>query len=1185
MLGYEPEELLGADVRKLGCHACRDEALRPEDLCPVHRTLKTGEAHRAGRAVFRRKDGTTLYAECTSQPVIEGGEARGAAVTVVDSSERGRAEDALSRYAAILEATTDFVGMADVDGRVLYVNRAGREMVGAGEDEDLSRTAVADYHPRWAAEVVLGEGIPTALREGSWSGETALLSRDGKETPVSQVILAHRGPDGEVRFLSTTARDVTDLKRAQDELAQSRRMFESIAEATPDLLYVSELAGGRNVYANRQAERILGYDQEQLAAFGGSVNDELLHPEDKARALANWTGLASLGDGEVQEHEFRARHADGRYRWLRARNVVLARTGDGRPRRVLGVAQDVTERKRAEEERERLLEESEGRAAELDAVIRSIPDAVYVGDETGIKVCNDAALEMLGFKSVAELNEGIPLLADRLQNRFAATGRRIPPEEEPFVRALRGETVDEEVIARHLKTGRDVVVRCAAAPIFVEGRIVGAVAVNTDITEHKLSEERLRHSARLLENVQDAVIATDERFVVTAWNEGAKEMYGWTADEVLGRYVGEVIGAELTEEQRAEARRELNETGRSRNELITHRKDGAAVYVEGVTATVRGDHGRITGYLSINRDVTERKEAEEALQESHRRTEDILESFTDAFFAVDREWRFTYVNERALRRMRRAKGEELKGEEVLGENLWEEFPGLVGTVFDRKYHEAMRGQETAEFEAHYPPADTWFEVHAYPSEEGFSVYFQDITGRKRAEKELRDSEERFQALATATFEGIAVHEDGVMVEANDALAEMFGYDPPEVIGESALTLAAPESRELIRKNIASGYEAPYEAVGQRKDGTRFEVEIRGRPFEYKGRLVRATAIRDISERKRVEDELKNSEKRFRAFFETAAVGAAQTDPATGRFINVNQSLCRIVGYEREELLSMGFSEITHPDDLARDLTGLSRLLRGEIGEYVAEKRYMRKDGRTVWGLLAVSLVRDAYGQPLQTVAITQDISERKRVEEELLEIREGERRRIARDLHDVVLQDLAAALQAVQATRIRSAEPHEELDQAADTLRRTARSLRNVVHDLRLEEGQPFTRAVEAPVMELDRQLAPACKVSLEVESGFPLQLPRKVEVELLRIVQEALANARRHSGAGRIAVALSSEEGWVGIEISDDGGGFDPAAVEGSSFGLSGMEERARSLGSRLEVSSALGEGTRVSVKVPAKP
>jgi signal transduction histidine kinase len=213
----------------------------------------------------------------------------------------------------------------------------------------------------------------------------------------------------------------------------------------------------------------------------------------------------------------------------------------------------------------------------------------------------------------------------------------------------------------------------------------------------------------------------------------------------------------------------------------------------------------------------------------------------------------------------------------------------------------------------------------------------------------------------------------------------------------------------------------------------------------------------------------------------------------------------------------------------------------------------------------------------------QEITERKRLEQTLLEIREGERRRIARDLHDVVLQDLAAALQAVQATLVRSREPHEELDQATDTIRRTARSLRGVIHDLRLEEGQPLVKAVEALVADLDQQSE--CEVDLEVESGFPQELPGEVGIGLLRIVREALANARGHSGARRIVVTLSSEAGWVGIEVLDDGRGFDPATVEGSSFGLWGVEERVRELGAKLEVRSAPGEGTSVSVKAPAVP
>jgi PAS domain S-box-containing protein len=303
--------------------------------------------------------------------------------------------------------------------------------------------------------------------------------------------------------------------------------------------------------------------------------------------------------------------------------------------------------------------------------------------------------------------------------------------------------------------------RCAAAPIELEGKIVGAVAVNTDVTEQKATEERLAYHAHLLDNTHDAVIATDERFIVTAWNRGAEEIYGWRADEALDRPIDEVIEPELSAEQMSEILRELAEGGRSRNELITHRNDGTPVYIEGITAALRGEQGGITGYLSINRDVGERRRAEKALEESHRRIENILESFSHAFFAVDNDWRFTYINERALGGMQRADREgprqgAPRREDLLGKNLWEEFPGLVGTEFDRKYRGARREQESAAFEAYNAPSGNWYEVHAYPSEKGLSVYLQDITDRKRMEEallEIRGRERRRLARGRSSLLG------------------------------------------------------------------------------------------------------------------------------------------------------------------------------------------------------------------------------------------------------------------------------------------------------------------------------------------------------------------------------------------------------------------------------------------------
>jgi PAS domain S-box-containing protein len=131
-----------------------------------------------------------------------------------------------------------------------------------------------------------------------------------------------------------------------------------------------------------------------------------------------------------------------------------------------------------------------------------------------------------------------------------------------------------------------------------------------DVTERKRAAEQLAYHAQLLENMHDAVLATDARFVLTAWNKGAERMFGWTADEALGRSVIEVVPRDYGDEQLAQELQELTETGRWRGERTWYRKNGAPVQAEGITVALRGGQDETTGYLCIMRDISDRKEAE-----------------------------------------------------------------------------------------------------------------------------------------------------------------------------------------------------------------------------------------------------------------------------------------------------------------------------------------------------------------------------------------------------------------------------------------------------------------------------------------------------------------------------------------------------------------------------------------------
>ncbi|MDO8745228.1 MAG: EAL domain-containing protein [Candidatus Brocadiaceae bacterium] len=132
--------------------------------------------------------------------------------------ERKHIEETKTRLSEITETTTDFVGTTTIDGRVLYINKAGRKIIGIGENEDISNLRISDCHPKWASDLILSEGIPDAIREGAWIGETAFLSRDGCEIAISQVIIAHKNPDGTVRNFSTIGRDITERKRFETQI-------------------------------------------------------------------------------------------------------------------------------------------------------------------------------------------------------------------------------------------------------------------------------------------------------------------------------------------------------------------------------------------------------------------------------------------------------------------------------------------------------------------------------------------------------------------------------------------------------------------------------------------------------------------------------------------------------------------------------------------------------------------------------------------------------------------------------------------------------------------------------------------------------------------------------------------------------------------------------------------------------
>ena len=261
----------------------------------------------------------------------------------------------------------------------------------------------------------------------------------------------------------------------------------------------------------------------------------------------------------------------------------------------------------------------------------------------------------------------------------------------------------------------------------------------------------------------------------------------------------------------------------------------------------------------ISSNITGRKQAAKAkILTSRTLLEACIESSKDMIFlSLDRDYRYLYFNKVHAAAMKDVYGTHPR----IGDCVFDHITvrGDIETAkahYDRamtgEYHvviESGKGQVSYFYESQYNPI--------YSEKEeiiGITVFALNITERRKAEEELRESEDRFRSLTQASSEAIAIHEGGIVINMNDQYFKMFGYEPDELLGKQTFTLTvAPEARELMREKVAKGAIGPYESIGLRKDGTKFPMEIRVREMKYKGRKVRVGAIRDITERKKAEN--------------------------------------------------------------------------------------------------------------------------------------------------------------------------------------------------------------------------------------------------------------------------------------------------------------------------------------------
>jgi PAS domain S-box-containing protein len=464
---------------------------------------------------------------------------------------------------------------------------------------------------------------------------------------------------------------------------------------------------------------------------------------------------------------------------------------------------------------------------------------------------------------------------------------------------------------------------------------------------------------------------------------------------------------------------------------------------------------------------------------------------------------------------------------------------------------------------------------------------KEISERNRAETRFRTLVEQIPAV-TYIQEPIESDNPKVVTYMSPQYETMLGYPrEAEILDEEHwLRTLHPEDRERVLA----------EEVRTDDSGEPFKIEYRVIAADDRVVWVRDHAVLmrdkegqplywlgvqyDITEQKRVEAALRQSEELYRTVVEQAAENIFLVDVETKRVLEANAALRRSLGYTPEE-----FQDLTLYDIVAHDRQSVDQNTQRILEEgqrYLGERRYRRKDGSLVDVEVSASAIYYDGGEAMSVVA--HDITERKKAEEALDDAREAERNRIARDLHDDILQDIVYALQEIQVAQITSENGGSEaLEEAADALRRSVEGLRDAIFELRLKQtlGRSFVSSLEN-LMDLNRRMARSqYELDLVVADGFPSHFPERTGREIVRIIQEALTNARRHARPRRVLVRLWRDGDLARVEVADDGRGFDTDRA-GIGVGQQSMRYRALELGGELTIESTPGGGTRVRFEVP---
>ncbi|WP_366554948.1 hybrid sensor histidine kinase/response regulator [Aquibaculum sediminis] len=649
--------------------------------------------------------------------------------------------------------------------------------------------------------------------------------------------------------------------------------------------------------------------------------------------------------------------------------------------------------------------------------------------------------------------------------------------------------------------------------------------------------------------------------------------------------------------------------------------EGERVWVRALGEADRDASGRIIGVQGALQDVTEMVQAREREQDLSGRLLSTLENISDAFFTLDRDWRFTFINTQGERLLARSAAS------LLGRNVWEEFPEAVGRKFQIDYERAMASGETVRFVDYYPGLKTWFQVNAYPSPDGLAVYFRDVT-RERADTErlrlLEAAVSRANDILLITEATPLDAPDGPrIVYVNDAFVRITGYSQEEAIGQTPRMLQGPgtqrEALDRIRQAVESTQPVRVELLNYTKAGETIWLECDIIPlFDETGAVTHFVAVeRDVTQRKEAEAALRLSEERFQLVARATNDVIWDWKPESND-VWWNDNL-RSLGCDPDAAPGIeSWRERLHPDDREQVLSSIFAVVNGDQPYWKEEYRFRKWDDTYATVIDRGFVMRDAQGRAIRVVGSMADVTAQRDVEHKL---RQSQKLEAIGQLTGGVAHDFNNLLTVILGNGELLAEALEadpELQRLASMVAKAAQRGADLTNHLlafaRQQALEPRAVDVNDLITRLEELLRRSLKEDIDIlihldEALWQAEVdPGQLEVALLNLA----LNARdAMPDGGRLTIETRNVEldadycreeqgltpgNYVLLAVSDNGFGmtaetcakvFEPFFTtkepgKGSGLGLSMVYGFVRQSGGHARIYSEVGVGTTIKLYLP---